>query len=136
MKTASFMTLAALGAIASPAYAQEAADTGPYVGVEAGVLIPEDIRVGGPAFQRIVLNKGFDGGAVLGYDFGMFRLEGEFVAQHAKINARRNATRNGLSQVTGLIGGDQRVLGGMANAMFDFGSPRSVNFFAGGGIGY
>jgi OOP family OmpA-OmpF porin len=136
MRTASLLTLAALGALATPAYAQEAADVGPYIGLEAGVLIPEDIRVGGPAFQRIVLNKGFDGGAVAGYDFGMFRLEAEFVAQHAKGNARNTARRNNLSPVTGLVGGDHRVLAGMANAMFDFGSPTSVNFFAGGGIGY
>jgi OOP family OmpA-OmpF porin len=137
MRTVSIFALAALGAAAAPAAAQDyGQDTGPYVGLQAGLLVPEDIRVGDPVDTWVVLDKGFDGGAFVGYDFGMFRLEAEFVAQHAKVDPERHAARNGIAAADELIGGDQRVLAGMANAMVDFGSPDGLNFYAGGGVGY
>jgi len=135
MRTVSLLALTALGAFATPALAQsEGPDTGPYVGMEAGLLIPEDVRVGQPTAGWVALDKGFDGGAYAGYDFGMFRLEAEFVAQHASVNTAQTAARNGLPGLA--VGGDQRILAGMGNVLYDFGSRTSANFYVGGGVGY
>jgi OmpA-OmpF porin, OOP family len=130
------ITAAALAVgCATPALAQ---DVGPYLGMEFGVMIPEDTKVGdapdGDYDFWLPMHTGWDGGIYAGYDFGMFRLEAEFAAKHANNDVEDIAEVNGLASYE-LIGGDQRVLSAMANAYVDFGDPAGVNFFVGGGVG-
>jgi OmpA-OmpF porin, OOP family len=69
-------------AVATPAVARDGA---PYVGIDAGVLRPDnlDLRFVNSAVSinngMILRHKwGYDLDALFGYDFGMFRVEGEF----------------------------------------------------------
>ena len=86
----------AAAAIATPAVARDGA---PYVGVEAGLLMAEDtdfdlttdffngdgeVEYG----NALVYNysPGLDADLIAGYDFGMFRLEGEAAFKRASID--------------------------------------------------
>ena len=82
-----YVLLAAVAAtaLASPATAQQ----GFYAGIEAGLLFPDNsnLHVRAADGDEVLLNEnvahidydshGFDGDVLAGYDFGMFRLEGE-----------------------------------------------------------
>ena len=153
MKRIILATVAA-AAIASPAAAR---DGSPYVGVEAGLLVPRDSGPsgnvdrrfpGGPwvDFLNIDHNLGFDGDVLAGYDFGMFRLEGEVAykrAKHHSYNIDGDAPGpfpGGGAQavVPGAdIDADGRtsVLSGMINALVDFDIGNNVGLYAGGGVG-
>src|SRR5689334_19095554 len=86
---------AATVALATPAVAK---DGSPYVGLDAGLLIPQKQDVFGsidftnPAVAdlnrtdvaSLKYKLGYDVDLVGGYDFGMFRLEGELGYKHAK----------------------------------------------------
>ncbi len=101
---------AAATAIAAPAQAR---DGQPYFGIEGGVLFPKDndadvdvnytttdtttlagtnSRRSGPPTSMfddafgIEYKKGIDVDAIIGYDFGMFRLEGELGWKRAKLD--------------------------------------------------
>ena len=170
----------ALGAafLASPAAAR---DGSPYVGIEGGVMFPKNTRGSvnvdytttqspitsplfvGPADVRydnaysIDNKRGLDIDVIAGYDFGMFRLEGELGWKRTKIKGLTvdPAFVSGLN--TGLnlpaTAGDPvvpgspaltagsfalnertRILSGMVNGLVDFGSD-NVNFYVGGGAG-
>src|SRR6185369_9095507 len=82
----------AAAALASPA---AAADRSAYVGLEAGLLVPRDHDPGsdidrrfpgGPWVDFLDVNHklGFDTDLIAGYDFGMFRIEGEVAYKRAK----------------------------------------------------
>ena len=98
----------AVAAISSPAYAR---DGQAYVGIEGGIMFPKDqngdafvdyttvqtapttVVVGAPAGPADAVfgnaldtdfRRGYDIDALIGYDFGMFRLEGEFGYKRAK----------------------------------------------------
>ena len=96
----------AAAAIASPAMARDGSG---YVGIEGGILFPKDQDadlfvdytttqtpatpvVVGPAdttFNNtfgLDYKMGYDVDALVGYDFGMFRLEGEIGYKRSKIN--------------------------------------------------
>src|SRR5690606_31038101 len=71
---ASVATLAA-----NPALAR---DDAAYVGIEAGVLWPDEVDIdldgaAAPINTTIDNDMGWDADIVAGYDFGMFRLEAE-----------------------------------------------------------
>ena len=91
------MAAAAAAAIATPAFAD-----GPYVGIEGGVTFPRSTDL------DIILNNtsatppttttydngfkakyktGYDVDAILGYKFGLFRLEGEAAYKRAKVKS-------------------------------------------------
>ncbi len=96
---------AAVAAVASPAAARDGSG---YFGVEGGILFPKDqdadvfvdyetTTVGTPVVVGpsdttynnafgIDYKKGYDLDAIAGYDFGMFRLEGEIGYKRAKLN--------------------------------------------------
>src|SRR3982751_4325481 len=97
----------AAGAMATPALARDGA---PYVGVEGGIMFPKDQDgdllvdytttqtpatpvVVGPAdttFSNtfgLDYKRGYDVDAIAGYDFGMFRVEGELGYKRANIDA-------------------------------------------------
>ena len=102
------LAAAAVAAVASPAFARDGSG---YVGIEGGILFPKDqdadilvdytttqtVRYDPTAFRgrptRRSINtfgldykKGYDLDAIGGYDFGMFRLEGEIGYKRAKMN--------------------------------------------------
>ncbi len=145
----------AAAAIATPALAQS---TGPYVGIEGGVLFPKDTRVGAtvdfidPAtpdatFKNVgkVNHKtGFDVDAIGGYDFGMFRVEGELGYKRAKsddfrlnpafVDAYEAATGVTLTDTTFDLDSHTSVLSGMINGLVDF-DAGGVSIYGGGGFG-
>ena len=84
-----FMMAAALvsACFATPALAR---DGSAYVGIDAGVQSPSSLRlrftnsnVSIPNAVQIKHKLGYDVDAVFGYDFGMFRVEGELGYKHA-----------------------------------------------------
>lgn len=81
MRRLALLTALAATALAGPAFAR---DNSWYVGVEGGLMQPQDTKfnVGpsplSPGGRTTIDNKlGYDVDAILGYDFGMFRLEEE-----------------------------------------------------------
>jgi hypothetical protein len=76
-------------AIATPALAR---DGSPYVGIDAGVIRPNSLNLrftnSATAIDNALRLKhkwGYDADAVFGYDFGMFRLEGEVGYKRARV---------------------------------------------------
>jgi len=155
-----FLATIAAAAIASPAAAR---DGSPYVGADLGVVFPEDKDVNGSVdfttntatrpdigaagIGRIRFKTGYDLDLNAGYDFGMFRVEGEVGYKHAKVkhfdlvNNYLIGINSGSGQSFGVgnpnpgFASDTSVLSGMLNAMVDFGDDAGWSGFAGGGIG-
>src|SRR4051812_6578580 len=176
----------AAAAIATPAAARDGSG---YVGVDLGVLFPQDNDAdlladftttnanvppggtlppgipAGPADVRfgntfgISYKTGYDVDLVGGYDFGMFRLEGEVAYKHAKLDklkvdntdiAAINAALNrpsaapdpgapGLAPLDSTdfdLNGHVSVLSGMLNGLVDFGGNGGIGASLGGGVGY
>ena len=87
----------AAAAIATPAYAQT---SGPYVGIEGGLLFPRDTNIDADVdfldgtltdvtynnLLEVDYKRGWDVDLIGGYDFGSFRLEGELGMKRAKID--------------------------------------------------
>ena len=98
-----YLAAVAAAALAAPALAQT---SGPYVGLEGGVLFPKDSHADAtvnyidPAIPDATYTDAFDINrktgmdidAIAGYDFGMFRLEGELGYKRAKSQAHVNPT--------------------------------------------
>jgi opacity protein-like surface antigen len=144
----------AAAAIATPALAQ----SGPYVGVEGGVTFPKDTKVGATVnfndpdtpdatfknVGKVNQKTGFDVDAIGGYDFGMFRLEGELGYKRAKsdnfrlnpafVDAYEAATGVTLTDTTFDLNKHTSVLSGMLNGLVDF-DAGGVGIYGGGGIG-
>jgi opacity protein-like surface antigen len=100
---------------------------------------------------------GYDIDAIAGYDFGMFRLEGELGYKRSNIKsfAQDSAFAAGVttalnpagatvttpfvfptgSLTTFNIGNNVNIWSGMINALIDVGDENGVSFYAGGGIG-
>ena len=149
------LVAAAVAAIASPAAAQ---DSGPYVGIEGGVIFPRDtdidadVNFADPLVPDVAYSDvfdldyktGFDIDAIAGYDFGMFRIEGELGYKRAKVNEIQldqdfvtdyeDATGVDLSNVDFDLGGSAKVKSAMLNALVDV-NAGGVNLYAGGGAG-
>ena len=178
-------TAAAAAVIATPAAAR---DGSLYLGIEGGVMFPRDndsdldvnftttndtvpgggvlppgIPAGpadttfGDAFG-IDYKTGYDLDAILGYDFGFFRVEGELgykrasidefdfdqsdlTALNAALNRPSVAPDPGAPGLPALVAtdfdldGKVSVLSGMVNALADFGDEDGLSFYAGGGFG-
>ncbi len=130
-------------ALASPSMAR---DDQWYVGVDGGVMLVEDLDLDiGPAPIEGTANTktGYDFGAVVGYDFGGFRLEAETSYREAdlssfasSVSAIPSGAGSGLS-TPGLkaTGGDTNALSFMVNGMLDFGDDDGLQGFVGGGVG-
>src|SRR5436190_14747245 len=85
----------AAAAVSTPALAQ---DQGGYVGVEGGVMFPKNqdvdadvdftlpgvLDIDNADVGHVDFNTGYDVDLIGGYDFGMFRLEGELGYKRAK----------------------------------------------------
>jgi OOP family OmpA-OmpF porin len=121
----------ASSALAAPALAK---DKSWYVQVEGGPMIVEDMSfkvqgVGTPS--KLDSKTGYDFGGVVGYDFGMFRLESE--ASYRRANAD-NYTVNGYSMGKTSVG-HVDALSFMVNGLLDFGPDDGLQGFVGGGVG-
>jgi len=139
----------AAAAIATPAYAQT---SGPYVGIEGGLLFPRDTDIDADVdfidedlddvtFNNVLdvdYKRGWDLDLIGGYDFGGFRLEGELGMKRAKIDELQVSDEFedelGEDIADFDLDGRARVTSYMVNALgdFDLGGMRA---YAGGGFG-
>lgn len=122
-------------ALATPAIAQ---DGKAYIEAGFGPMIAEDIDItelDPPTGNQATLepeNFGFDGGVVIGYDFGGFRLEAE--ASYRKTDFEQVVTPLAtIAQPT--LDADISALSFMGNVLADFGSDDGLQFFFGVGGG-
>ena len=153
------LAAAATVAIASPAAAR---DGSMYAEIDAGVMFPRSNNVFGsidfidplrsdfPAtsFASVRYKVGYDVDLNAGYDFGMFRLEGELGYKHAKIkstslanNVFTNALNFGSGNAftsTGDFGfrDNASIFSGMVNGYVDFGGNDGPGGYVGAGAGY
>ena len=154
MKLALLAAVAA-AAIASPALAQS---TGPYVGLEGGVLFPsrthvdatvdyDDPTVPDTTFNNVFSVKsktGYDLDAIAGYNLGMFRIEGELGYKRANLDSLHLNPDfvTAYETATGVTLGDSdfdlndhvTVLSGMVNGLVNV-NAGGVNLYGGGGVG-
>jgi len=117
-----------------------------YVGVDGGAMLVEDLSLDiGPAPIEGTGNTdtGYDFGAVVGYDFGGFRLEAETSYREADLRSFASSVSaipsgaGALLSTPGLkaTGGDANALSFMVNGMLDFGEDDGLQGFVGGGVG-
>ena len=149
----------AAAALAAPAGAR---DNSGYVGLEGGVLFPQKQDIDGTIdftapptgtsdfatsnVGRVKFKTGYDVDLIGGYDFGMFRLEGELGYKRAKnksvrlsdtfVTAFNAGAGTTLTSDDFDLGGHTSVLSGMVNGLVDFGGNGGVGAYAGGGLGY
>jgi outer membrane protein OmpA-like peptidoglycan-associated protein len=130
-------------ALASPALAR---DNQWYVGVDGGAMIVEDLALDIGALNdaaSLDMNKGYDVGGVVGYDFGGFRLESEVSYRKANVAGVSSQTpqiTSGSSTAlrsagTYFLDGDSNALSFMVNGLLDFGDDDGLQGFIGGGVG-
>ena len=137
----------AAAAIATPALAR---DGSPYVGIEGGLMIVEDLVMDvdvNDGTTTTTLDNAFtidfkpslDADLIAGYDFGSFRLEGELGYKRLRIDGVRlsGAFGSAIDSTDDDFDIDERgsVVSLMANGMFDFGDEDGWNGFIGAGIG-
>lgn len=143
------LAAAATIAIASPAAARDGSG---YVALDAGALWPKNQDLNASidftnANQADFLRRnvgdiqykvGYDVDARGGFDFGMFRVEGEL--GYKKLVGDTIRLDNDLADDLGLVDprldvGNGRVWSLMANGMLDFGNDDGLSGFIGAGIG-
>ena len=165
-----FAAVAAAAIMSSPAMAR---DKSFYAGIEAGVMWPGDAEGNAvvdftttrfpatpvspllPTGTREIsnalgydFNMGYDIDIIGGYDFGMFRLEGELGYKHAKRDDLQ-IENDFVSDPDFILGdidfvdadtdntdGKIGVWSAMLNALIDFGDEDGFSFYAGGGLGW
>ena len=180
-------TTTALAVVATPAVAR---DGSAYAGIEGGVMFPRDNDVDafvdyttvdtttdtttpiqvfpGAAPDDVTIENafglnyktGWDVDGLIGYDFGMVRIEGELGYKRASIDSFTTDTALVTALNTALnrpdvdcgtndpcgtlpalaatdfdLGGHVSVLSGMVNALLDFGNEDGISFYGGGGFG-
>jgi OOP family OmpA-OmpF porin len=145
MRKLALMAVLASTAMTAPAYA---ADKAWYVGVEGGGMILEDlnfdIATTSPSTATADSKVGFDVDGIVGYDFGMFRMEGE-VAYKRNRNSSYTTTAPRTPAAVGGVGappgtyadasGKNSALSFMVNGLLDFGDADSFQGYVGGGAG-
>ena len=131
----------AAAAIASPAVAR---DGSAYVGVDLGALLVEDSEYdfndATHSIDRAVeveYDTGLDAALVGGYDFGLFRVEGELGRKRAGVDKIRlgpvleDTAEEAFIDADGSI----KAWSAMANVLIDIGDQDSWSGFMGGGVG-
>jgi OOP family OmpA-OmpF porin len=145
MRKLAILAVLASTAMATPALAR---DDAWYIGVEGGGTIVEktDFRIAGVNNNQSKQAIGFDADGIIGYDFGMFRLEGEVGYKRAEHDrfTQGSAGVAPFPLLAGSYGGtggapDARgrvsALSFMVNGLIDFGSDDGLSGFVGGGAG-
>ena len=137
------LAAAAVTALATPALAR---DGQPYVGIEAGVVLPEDLQFDieiddgtdqvtiDDAFT-VDFKKGLDLDAIAGYDFGVVRVEGELGYKRFRTDAVTFSPQSGLGDEDFDDNSRASVLSLMGNAMLDFTNEQGLSGYIGGGLG-
>ena len=158
MRSLLLATAAAAALAATPAVAKNGS---PYVGIEGGILFPENQRLEGAItlddttnFPNVPLTNvgevrfhdGYDVDGIAGYDFGVFRLEGELGYKHASvervnvnnafISAINVPSGNTLTSSDFDISSHANVFSAMVNGLIDIGPMEGFGLYAGGGAGY
>jgi opacity protein-like surface antigen len=149
------LTAVAAAAIATPALARDGSG---YVGLEGGALFPNSTKVDVDVTDstgadvgsfdnafRIKNKTGYDVDLIGGYDFGMFRLEGELGYKRAKLDRLRldPALRTAIEDEIGGpltdddldLSGHTSVVSGMINGLADFGGQGGFGGYLGAGVG-
>jgi opacity protein-like surface antigen len=134
----------AAAALATPALAR---DGTPYVGIEGGIVLPEDLKMDVTSSSTLIrpdqgfivdFKKGLDADVLAGYDFGAFRLEGELGYKRLRTDRIRLdsglATDLGLPDTT-VDGSSGSVWSLMGNGLLDFGNDDGLSGFVGVGAG-
>ena len=106
--------------------------------------------------SRVKWKRGYDVDLIAGYDFGMFRLEGEIGYKRSKLKRFSQDTAFGTAVTTALnpagttgtafvfplddddtfnINNHVSVLSGMVNALLDLGGDEGIGGYVGGGFG-
>jgi OmpA-OmpF porin, OOP family len=130
-------------ALASPSMARDGAW---YVGVDGGAMLVEDLDLeigAAPIDGTANTDTGYDFGAVVGYDFGGFRLEAETSYRATDLRSFASAVpaipsgAGAALSTAGLkpTGGDANALSFMLNGMLDFGDDDGLQGFVGAGAG-
>jgi outer membrane protein OmpA-like peptidoglycan-associated protein/opacity protein-like surface antigen len=133
-------------ALSTPALAR---DDSWYVGVEGGAMLVEDVKFDiGTSPRAGVLDHyaGWDVDAVVGYDFGGFRLEAEVGYREAGVTSYSSTLTTPVINAGGATinlppgtydyaGGSSSALSFMVNGMLDFGDDDVLSGFVGGGVG-
>jgi len=125
--------------LAPPALARDGAW---YVGGEFGGMIVEDSdfdRAGVEDQIQLDYDKGADGGLFVGYDLGMFRLEGEGAYKRARIDQithLSNLPGGAYPGTRDAGGGHTTALSFMLNGLLDFGDEDALSGFVGAGVGW
>ena len=131
-------------AFATPAMARNDAW---YVELDFGPMIVEDSDFDIGSFNDAATldsEYGADGGFIVGYDFGGFRLEAEASYRKADNDALGTlgavalpigGTSNRVIGTFGGVGGDASALSFMLNGLLDFGDDDGLQAFVGGGAG-
>jgi len=145
MKQATLLLAGTAAILAVPAQAREGQV---YIGLDGGVLLKDQVDIDlantdpqtNAAFADT--NTGFDGDVVVGYDFGVVRIEAE--------GGYKRAGYEGLTIVNpGILPGeasvtpgtvvqndsDLSIWSGMANGLVEFGKDNGLQLYAGGGVG-
>jgi OOP family OmpA-OmpF porin len=157
MRTSLIAVALAATFVATPALAREGAL---YIEGDLGPMIVDDVdfdigAVNNAATLRPrkhdfgVKLDGADLGGIVGYDFGMFRVEGEVsyreidagrIASTVRLPALTAVAANGLAggAPAGVYGtrGKMSAFSGMANALVDFGPDDGLQGYVGGGVGW
>ena len=127
-------------ALATPALAR---DDSWYIELDGGVTLVDDFNLAGPSFNRNTVDvakidskAGYDIATVIGYDFGMFRLEGE--ANYRRAPVSTVTTVFGSSTVPAILNpaGKVSARGLLLNGLIDLGDDDGMQVYAGGGVGY
>ena len=149
------LAAAATIVVATPAVARDGSG---YVGVDGGALFPHRQHIDGAIdftnansvdfansrVARVKFKTGYDVDLNAGYDFGLFRIEGELGYKRASM---KDAVGTGpfLTALNGgsgqtftsddLFGRHVSALSGMVNGLVDFGGDSGFSGFGGAGFG-
>ena len=131
------LTALAATAISTPAVARDGSF---YAGVEGGIMsvLDADMEYQGLTGLEdgdldVDHGLGIDLDAVVGYDLGLVRVEGELGWKRASIDE----TDVDIPNFGPLFddGGRGRSVSAMANVLLDFGNEEGLSFYLGGGVG-
>lgn len=145
MKKVALLLASTAALVAVPTQARDGqVYVGGEVGLSSGEQVDIDLADTTPQTNAafVETNTGIDADIVFGYDFGAFRLEAEGGYKNAGIDdvtlLDQGFAGTGVTTPTSFTADDAdlRILSGMVNGLFEFGSEEGIQFFVGGGAGY